>query len=114
MKYWALLRTMPRRRSVSYDKKAWLRAAQMRRAEVTPMPGTRSKAWYDARLTSTGKNSGWRRAQVEVEIRRLVSQYLIGFELVEAQQPVSLVEAVLPQERRLGDGRQVGPVTAGT
>lgn len=52
--------------------------------------------------------------QVEVEIRRLVSQYLIGFELVEAQQPVSLVEAVLPQERRLGDGRQVGPVTAGT
>ena len=113
---------MPRRRSVSYDKKAWLRAAQMRRAEVTPMPGTRSKAWYDARLTSTGKNSGWRRAslrhdglaQVEVEIRRLVSQYLIGFELVEAQQPVSLVEAVLPQERRLGDGRQVGPVTAGT
>lgn len=45
--------------------------------------------------------------QVEVEIRRLVSQYLIGFELVEAQQPVSLVEAVLPQERRLGDGRQV-------
>ena len=56
MKYCARLSTTPMRLSSSSPSAACLRARQMRRALLGPMPGTRSSISKGARFTSTGNS----------------------------------------------------------
>ena len=42
------------------------------------------------------------RVQIGVEVRMIGVQNLVRFELIEPQQPVRLIEPVLPQQRGLG------------
>ena len=85
----------------------------MRRAETTPMPGTRSKSWYEARLTSRGKTSGWRRAQQAFGSR---SKSKFGTSSVKISSTLTgktasasrLIQSVFPKKGRLCNSRQVG------
>ena len=50
--------TTPRRFNSASPSLVWRRAARMRFAERTPIPGTRNSVPYSAWFTSTGKCSG--------------------------------------------------------
>ena len=69
MKYWARLSTTPMRLSSAMPSRCIRRACTMRKALLGPMPGTRSSSSRAAVLTSTGKNSGCRKAHVHLGSR---------------------------------------------